>query len=55
MKLELRAITNNHSRDGPVMMSSTIPSTKFSFDAQTPEAVRHPADCSVATLVNSPD
>jgi hypothetical protein len=31
MKLELRAITNNHlMRDNPVMMSSTIPSTKYS-------------------------
>lgn len=31
MKLELRAITNSHRmRDSPVMMSSTIPSTKYS-------------------------
>ena len=31
MKLELRAITNSHLiRDNPVMMSSTIPSAKYS-------------------------
>jgi hypothetical protein len=33
-KLELRAMTNSHlMRDRPVMMSSTIPSTKYSCSA----------------------